>query len=53
MGWNALGSHGNPLTPQVVISISRKFEFPKRCVDTHAHLMRQLVQAFHLQVEGV
>jgi hypothetical protein len=38
MGWNTLGSYGNPLTPQVVIPISREFELPKRCVDTHIHL---------------
>src|SRR5262249_33637234 len=40
VGWNTLGSYGNPLTSQVVIPISREFELPKRCINTHTYLMR-------------
>ena len=39
MGWNALGNHSNPLTSQVVIPVSGKFESPKRGVNTHAYLV--------------
>jgi hypothetical protein len=35
MGWNALGNHSNPLTSQVIIPVSRKFESSKRGVNTH------------------
>ena len=38
MGWNALRSHGNPLTPQVIIPVFGEFELPERGVNTHKYL---------------